>query len=332
MKLSLFVFVFFVSLTQLVSAQFVDSVDFAHFSLYRKDLGKVQYHIYRKDLNKKLPTVFFFQGSMRLPLIGINGPESFFYSFNREILQYADKFHLVFISKPGVFFKEQVNVDSSGNLILPFNPTYNKYNTQRWRVDAGDAVIKHYLSNNKTHTGSVVVIGYSEGGQVVPELAVKNKSITKLVSINGAALNQFYDGIISERMKAITFEQKVNAQRKIDSMMSVYQKIYKAPNALDKFHDDEAYKRWTSYTAVDALTYLTKLSIPILAIASGNDDNSPILGLDYIQIEFLRLRKNNLTYKVYPTCDHQFNEIVPNGEIQNKRKDVYAYIFDWLDK
>lgn len=45
----------------------------------------------------------------------------------------------------------------------------------------------------------VIAIGYSEGGQVVPKLALNNKKVTKIVNIVGGGLNQFYSMILSLR-------------------------------------------------------------------------------------------------------------------------------------
>jgi dienelactone hydrolase len=319
-------------LVQYSFGQFLDSTDFKHFSIKSKELGTVKYHIYNKHLDKKLPTVLFLQGSMDLPLIGLNGSDSRFYTFNREILQYADRYHIILMSKPGRNFCDTIQADSSG-LKINLRDIYNKANTQHWRVTAASLVLNHILEEDFVSKNKIVVIGYSEGGQVVPELAYKNKNVTHIVSINGAGLNHFYDGIITERMKAYAGTVgRQQAQEKIDSLFVLYDKIYRNSKSLNEFHDDESFQRWASYTKTDPLEFLKKIKKPILVIASGNDDSSPILGLDYIKIEFLRLRKTNLDYKVYPNSDHSFNETDKDGQTVNKRKEVYEEIFRWLDR
>jgi pimeloyl-ACP methyl ester carboxylesterase len=311
--------------------QFFDSTDFLHYSIKSKHLGTIKYHIYNKHLNQKLPIILFLQGSMDLPLIGIIAKDSRLYTFSREILKYADKYHIVLISKPGRNFSDTISVDSSG-IKVKLRNIYNEFNTQAWRVNSADLVLKKLLKQNFISKDKVVIIGSSEGGQIVPELAYKNKKITHVVSVNGAGLNHFYDGIIAERMKANAgIITRQSAQNKIDSLFKLYEKIYDNANSLYDFHEEESYKRWASYTKIDPLEYLKKIDKPILVIASGNDDNSPILGLDYIKIEFLRLRKTNLTYKVYPNSDHSFNETDANGQTINKKNEVYEEIFQWLD-
>jgi pimeloyl-ACP methyl ester carboxylesterase len=312
--------------------QFVDSTDFKHFSINSTKLGNIKYHIYTKHLDQKLPTILFLQGSMDLPLIATNGMDSRFYTFNREILQYSDRYHIVLMSKPGRNFYDTISLDESG-FKIPLREVHNGANTQEWRVNAANLVLKNILREKFISKDKIAIIGYSEGGQVVPELAFRNKNVTHVVSVNGAGLNHFYDAIINERMKsnAGSITRQV-AQNRIDSLFALYEKIYQSPNSLTEFHDEESYKRWTSYTKTDPLEYLKKLDKPILVIASGNDDSSPILGLDYIKIEFLRLRKDNLTYRIFPDSDHSFNETDEKGTTTNRRKQVYGEVFQWLDR
>ena len=52
-------------------------------------------------------------------------------------------------------------------------------------------------------------------------------------------------------------------------------------------------------------------------LVGSSDENSPIYGLDYIPLEYLRLGKNNLTYDVCVDCDHfQNRTTVKDGKEQ----------------
>lgn len=330
MKLHIITLIIVLFFSSFCYGQRIDSTDFNHFVVTHKKLGKIRYHMYNKHLDKKLPVLLFLQGSMDLPLIALNGKDSRFYTFNREILNYADQYHIILISKPDRNFCDSVLLENN-EFKIEKRAIYNQSNTQEWRVGVANLVLKKILKFNFISKEKVIVIGYSEGGQVVPELACKNNKITHLVSINGAGLNHFYDSVINERMKAYAgFKSKENAQQKIDSLFTLYENIYKNEESLTQFHDDESYKRWASYTRKDPVEYLKKINIPILVIASGDDENSPILGLDYIKIEFLRLRKQNLSYRVYPNSDHSFNEKDLEDKTTNKRKEMYQYVFQWL--
>lgn len=74
---------------------------------------------------------------------------------------------------------------------------------------------------------------------------------------------------------------------------------------------------------------MLKLGIPILLVAGGYDENSPITGLDYVEIELIRQKKDNLTYKVYPNCDHWFNDQKSGA---NRLQEMLKFVIDWIDE
>jgi len=104
--------------------------------------------------------------------------------------------------------------------------------------------------------------------------------------------------------------------------------IYDNPDATDKFWLGHTYKRWNSFSKDIPLENMMKLDIPILIIAGGKDENSPILGLDYVKLEFTRKGKRNLTYKVYPNCDHWFND---QKMKVNKMDEMIEYVIKWIE-
>lgn len=66
----------------------------------------------------------------------------------------------------------------------------------------------------------------------------------------------------------------------------------------------------------------------------GKDTNSPIFGLDYVKLAFLQHGKDNLTYNVYPNCDHFFNELAEqDGQnvMINHKEELLNDILQWLD-
>lgn len=117
------------------------------------------------------------------------------------------------------------------------------------------------------------------------------------------------------------------AQKEIDSLMAIFKDIYAHPTATDKFWYGHTYKRWASFCSDVPLSNMLQLNIPILIIAGGYDENSPITGMDYVQVEFVRKQKQNLTYKVYPNCDHWFND---RETKTNRFSEMVNYVVNWL--
>lgn len=200
--------------------------DFRHVTIATR-VGPVTYHVYDRHLTRRLPVLLFLQGSTPMPLIGVLGPDSRRYGFSRDLLQYADRYHVVLIDKPGVPFVDTLRVDTiTGDPIVPVPSAYTANNHQGWRVGAAAAVLDDVLRRVPSDSTRVVVVGYSEGGQVAPRVAVENPRVTHLVSINGAGLNQFYDGVIGARLRAAAGRTtRRQAQATIDSLFAVYRRI-----------------------------------------------------------------------------------------------------------
>jgi hypothetical protein len=83
------------------------------------------------------------------------------------------------------------------------------------------------------------------------------------------------------------------------------------------------------------LDALQQLEIPIY-IANGSLDENSVLSADYIQLDFLRRGKSNLTYKTYPGYDHQFNhQVFQHGQLKEvvpRLTEVLHEAMEWLDE
>ncbi len=68
-------------------------------------------------------------------------------------------------------------------------------------------------------------------------------------------------------------------------------------------------------------------------VVGTKDYTSPILGLDYIKLEFMRLGKTNLTYDVMVNCNHAMMEktIIDGKDKYIEHLDeIYDRILKWL--
>jgi hypothetical protein len=64
-------------------------------------------------------------------------------------------------------------------------------------------------------------------------------------------------------------------------------------------------------------------------IAATADNSSPVYGLDYVQLDFIRLGKTNLTFDTCVGCDHALNSIEDGQTINHN----YIHkILKWLGK
>lgn len=310
--------------------------DLQHFVISDSLLGNINFYVTTNGIEKSKPLLILLDGSGNLPLysyiIKNDGSSEIFSSNPFDYEQLSKKYHIALISKPSIPFLDSLNVNTNEEFIEKYKPSkeYNQKMSLDWRVNSASKVVDFLISKLQIDKNKIIAIGYSEGGQVVPKLALKNKNITKIVSIVGGGLNQFYDFITAERLKA---EKGIlspdSAQIHIDSLQKQFKEIYRNPNVTDKFWEGHTYKRWASFCKDIPLENMLKLNIPILLVSSGLDENSPITGIDYVPLEFIRQDKQNLTYKVYPNCDHRFNDQILET---NRLSEMTNFVINWVSE
>ena len=271
-------------------------------------LGEVNYHVYKNRINEKKPLIIYLQGSTNFPLYYVKPNGRYSSGITLDVGSMSNDYHVVLISKPNTPFIDSLEIAPSGRIQYPWREGYSEKYSLDWRANSADRVIKDALKKLKVDTSTIIVWGHSEGSQVAPAVALKNKNITHVISMMGNSLNHLYDFILNERVSAIKDEKSnEEAQRNIDSLYKEFEKIYEDPKSTTKEWFGESYYKWSSFTLNSPIDNMLKLDIPILYVAGGEDHHS-ILNMDYAKLEFLRKGKNNLTYKVYPNCDHFFME------------------------
>lgn len=309
------------------------------FSFESPKYGKVEFCTFISTIEKKKPLLIFIHGSGNHPTFVYHKDLK---SYNRaaflEIEKYKDKFHIIYVSKPGVplfdtIQKDLVNFSTS----YPTNKEFTENYSLEWRAETASLIIDKAIKLLPIETSKIIVIGHSQGGQVAPKVAVLNKKVTHCVMLNCNSLNHLYDFILQERLAAQKGEKSFEeSQKNIDSLFADYKKIFAEPNSKTKFFDEETYYRWVSFSDETPLENMLKLKIPIYLIAGGKDILSSVtMNTDYAQIEFLRYGKTNLTYKVYPNANHYLqDELIDNGKatLVNLKPKIFADIVEWTQK
>jgi pimeloyl-ACP methyl ester carboxylesterase len=312
---------------------------FTIFSLQHKKLGKVEFCTFKSSITTKKPLLIFIHGSGNEPTFCYQ-PDLKTYAWKGflEIEQYKDQFHVICVSKPGIPLfdtvqKDPVNFQTS----YPLNDEFIKRYSLEWRAEAASLIINEAIKRLPVDKSKILVIGHSQGGQVAPKVAVLNKKVTHVVLLNSNSLNHLYDFVLQERLSAFKGEQSfVQTQANIDNLFADYQRIFADPESRTKRWNEETYFRWASFSDETPLENMLQLKIPIYVITGGKDLwGSFVMNTDYVQIEFLRYRKTNLTYKVYPNANHFLqDEITENGQSKtiNIKPEIFAEIMKWAAK
>ena len=330
---------------QSLFAQGVTPEDWGLKDFHLKDpqLGDINFYVTQRGIDQEKPLLFTISGCRGLPtmLVVQSGEESLQLGTvpPDQINYFADRYHVAFMGKAGTPFCDTVKVDEINPLknLEDYQPSrkYIQKCGMEWEVKASSVVLDALRRQLPIAGDRVVVMGFSEGGRLAIRLAAENESVTHLVSVINGGLNQFYSSIINRRMEAATGQiTHQEAQAAVEDLFAVYKDIYSDPRNTEKWYDGHPYPRWGSFCTDIPLEHLVKLEIPILFLNGSADRNSPILQSDYVMLEFLRLGKTNLTYRVLPGCNHWFYEVVVKDgqeEHVSRREQAWQILSDWLD-
>lgn len=200
------------------------------------------------------------------------------------------------------------------------------------RVNQANEVLKYIIKNLIKKPKKVVVIGHSEGTDVVAKLGTINKQITHIGFWAGGGNTQFYDFpmfIRKEVLKGkITEEEAIGS---MDTLMMQFKDIMAHENSVDKFWSGNSYKRWSSFSE-PSIDNLLKINIPLYVAVGAKDESVPIESSYLIPMEFIRHKKTNLTFKVYPNYDHSFVNILEKGDEAYHWMDVFEEFMKRVDK
>lgn len=309
---------------------FLSQVDI--FKFENDEFGNVEVGVFKAKNNKEKPLVLFLGGSSLEPIFKYSLADKQVFSPYWGFAKYKEDYHIAYINIAGLPLYDSI---PNNRTMYKVDTSVYKYNTLDWRAESASFAIDQLI--NKLKPTKVYVIGHSQGGQVVPKIAVLNKKVDKIVAMSTNALDHIYDLILITRQKAInnTMSQE-DAQYVIDSLFNVQKEIYANPKSLKKTFWGGTYNKWYSYSKTTPLDNMLLLDIPILLIASGRDvDGSYIANTDYAMLEFIRKGKNNLTYKVYPNFDHIYIEVIRklgnDTGFEFKMDVVIKDIFSWLN-
>jgi pimeloyl-ACP methyl ester carboxylesterase len=316
-------------------AQGLNDTLFVHHTLKHPTLKTVSIHVTKAYSSKPKPLIVYLDGSGNFPIYFKTKSGRYSTSIALDVKKYAKDYFIALISKPETPFADSLRYSPSGRAYYPETKSFHELYSFDWRRDAASEAIDFLVKELRIDKSKIIVMGYSEGAQVAPAVGVKNKNVTHIVSFVGNALNQLYDFIVETRLSVAKGKMAAEeGQRIVDSLYTEYGKIYQDPLNTSKYWYGSSYLKWSSFSKNTPLENMLKLNIPILYVAAGKDNNQNIIDMDYAKLEFQRQRKNNLTYRVYPNCNHFFQEeIVVSGEVKrvDRIDEVHQFAVDWIN-
>jgi len=317
---------------------------FQHYQIIKKN-DTINFHIYGKEsLQDKEGFVLYIQGSNVNPLyrsIQKTDTIRFANTDSIHLKKYVEvhssvpfklkktpkNYPLVLVSKKTLPF------ESSGLDSIVSKQFYERdgINYRAWQ---NNEVINYMIKNLIKKPKKVMVIGHSEGSDVVAKLGTINKQITHIGFWSGGGNTQFYDFALFIRKKVISGEiTEKEGQEEMEQLFSEIKDIYKHPKSLEKQWLGHPYKKWVNATE-PAINNLLQIDIPIFVAIGAKDKAVPMESSLLIPIEFIRHQKTNLTYKVYPNLDHSFIVVDENKnmyEWESKWNEIFKTFLLWCD-
>jgi len=305
--------------------------NYKHYTIVTEK-DTIKYHTYAQKPIDSINTIFLFiQGSSAISLYQVKKEKESIVIGTTVPFDFAtipDNYLFVVISRKGFPFSTEMDKP------FPIPQSYFENQTLEYRANQADLVINDLYKKYGEQIDKIIVLGHSEGSDVVAKLGTINKRITHFGYWSGGGNTQFIDFVTFIRKDVdkgnLTEKQ---AKVKIDSLFNNLKDIMANPNATDKFWqgDDNSYKRWSHFSE-PPIENLLQIDKPIF-VAIGTKDQAVTLESAYlIPVEFIRHKKENLTFKVYPNLDHGFEKELDNGEFEDHWNDVFQDFLNWINE
>lgn len=289
------------------------------------DAESVVYYSYNNGKEQIDQLIVYLQGSDPSPQFSYRLKEDKVEKYcwlNGEFKDLPSDYLFVVVEKIG--FEGLINEDR-----IPKPAIYQQSNSLDNRVLRVSNVINKLSSIYSFK--KIIVYGHSEGAPVGAKLATLNKKITHLGFWAGNALPDFYDFALESRKEYYKGNISVEeSQQQIDELFNTFKNEI-VPDSSNTDGNGYTKKRWWSYSE-PPINNLLKLDIPIFVQVATNDERAPIESTYLIPLEFARLGKTNLTYKVCVGCDHGFNSKTDDGNIQRHWKSIFNDFLQWTNE
>jgi esterase/lipase len=167
----------------------------------------------------------------------------------------------------------------------------------RWIEDQDEfihAQLTHAKKNNIAPK-RIVVMGISEGGDIVPILAQRIEAVTHAVILANGGMNPLDAYRLQAKKQG--FEAALHTLDVALSSNSETETKHSEINGRTR-------RYWTELKKMTHTDNLLGLSIPLLMAMGDADQAVPVESALYLRDRFLACQKSNLTLWIYPDADH----------------------------
>lgn len=299
------------------SAQEVVNNESTHFQLKQK-AGTIDFMVMDTVLTRKKPVFLWCQGSLPYPLY-LQDTSGVLYLLgggvpNFDLAGIRKHYHLVVISMPETPFIAPVTEVSEGYWYAP-DPEHNNPTMEFVKADYLDhyverahTVLKFLAKQQWVDRSELIVAGHSQGAKVAVQIAVREKSVTKLGIFGGNPFGRVDQMIRQARKDAesgkITWEE---ADRRMQEEYAQYA-LANDPAAVES---DPGLLAWKTFS-LPFMEKLVALKIPVYMVYGTADIVADLC--DLAPLYAIRAGKKNLTCVRRIGEEHNFFPVDENGQ------------------
>jgi len=286
--------------------------------LFQGDSVQVLVRSKKNEAQKRKPLLFFCQGSLPIPLILMDKGVAFgTYPFNPEI--FLNDYHIVIVGKPGIplvcdiknLQNDFAYRDSAGH----FPATYTRHNLLSYYVQRNITVLQYLQKQPWAAHSGLLVAGHSEGSTIAAKMAMVQPAVTKLIYSGANPLGRILTMIAQARKHGTG-----------DEVIDEWKAIVNDPQQMDTSGLD-TYKATYEFST-PPIHYLEKIKIPVLVCYGTRDYSAPYN--DYLQVEMIRRKRRNFTFKAYVGTEHNYFPVKENGATDYDTFNWDKVAKDWL--
>src|ERR1035437_2684364 len=190
--------------------------------------------------------------------------------------------------------------------------------------------ILSYVADSLYHgnLNEIMLFADSEGGVLAPELAVKNKTIKRMIIMGKGGLSGvekshlILDKELKNNIKGYFRMSGIETREQLDNLLT----DIKNNPTTEKHFLGYTYKYWNSYIYYDIDAWYDKLTIPAIVLVGENDLSIPVESVTSLQDRYKN--RKNLSFHVIPNVDHSFIDSEGNKKFSEVLKNV---IYPWYN-
>lgn len=299
---------------------------FRQFTVKRPDGSRMRAYLanFNGRLNDRKPLAVFLDGSGAQSHFSARGGRVGCGLFGVFAESAQEQFHVAAVDKRGVAFTESHSGRGENT-----SEEYTRYATYDHRVAETRLLLDALLKQPAIDSRRVLLVGHSEGADVAAGVAAIDPRVTHVAFLSGGGPTQMFDLIVLCR-KTMRKAGRTPAEieKAVQDLENHYRAILADPQSTTEFFRGHAYRRWSTFFMHAPADNLLKTRAKLFVAHGTEDESGPIESFDFLVVELLRAKREDVVIRRYPNRDHGLRDVdrSPDGPPMT---DVFAEIVRW---